>query len=139
VLRRQPIRSISRQFHVSSDALQRHVNNCVKAQLLRAKTELEAQGASDLVARLRAIHAETLQILARAKKSKDWATALRAIARLESQIELEAELLGELERNNQGGVTHVEVVYVDKALIAASPTPALPALLPPADDGGPLR
>jgi hypothetical protein len=49
-------------------------------------------------------------ILSRAKKSKkDWGTALRAIARLEKQIELEAELLGELEqmRGATAGVTIV--------------------------------
>jgi len=107
---------IAKRFGIGLGAVFSHRKHHLPAHLLKAKELQESEGASDLVQRLRRIHDETLSILSRAKKSKDWSTALRAIARLERQIELEAELLGELERG--GGDSRVEVVYIDKALIA---------------------
>jgi hypothetical protein len=49
--------------------------------------------------------------------------ALKAIARLERQLELKARLLGELEERGTS-VQHIEVHYVDKAVIlSAAPRP----------------
>jgi hypothetical protein len=115
------LRDISARYGTSKSSLERHRGTCVAVQLSKAKELQDSAGASDLVKRLREIHAETGAILAHAKKAKDWATALRAITRLERQIELEAELLGELERGGRGGDTRIEVVYIDKAVIAAAP------------------
>jgi hypothetical protein len=98
-------------------------------QLMKARELEDFDAGSNLVQRLREIHAETGAILAHAKKSKDWATALRAITRLERQIELEAELLGELERGGRGGDTRIEVVYIDKAVIAAGRAPDAPRVI----------
>ena len=96
LLRSDSFRHIAAQHSVSTTALQRHKNACISAQLAKAKDLQETDRASDLVGRLREIHVETKAILAVAKKSKDWPTALRAIGRLEAQIELEADLLGTL-------------------------------------------
>ena len=90
------MRAIADQYGLSRTSLLRHRGNCISAQLSKAKELQESGSAFDLVQRLREIHQETRAILSRAKKTKDWATALRAISRLERQIELEGALLGQL-------------------------------------------
>jgi hypothetical protein len=123
------LRAIAGRYGTSKSALERHRDNCISAQLSKAKELQDSATGSDLISRLREIHAETGAILARAKKSKDWATALRAITRLERQIELEAELLGELDRGGRGGDTRIEVVYIDKAVITSGAAPAAPRVI----------
>ncbi|HEV3332494.1 MAG TPA: hypothetical protein VG096_16005 [Bryobacteraceae bacterium] len=66
------------------------------------------------------------QILTRALRQKDGDLALKAIARLERQLELKARLLGELEQGSPTTIQHIEVHYVDKAVIVAAPAAALP-------------
>lgn len=131
-----PLRPIADRYGLSKSSLIRHRGSCISAQLAKAKELQQSQGASDLVQRLREIHAETGAILARAKKAKDWATALRAITRLERQIELEAELLGELERGGRTGETRIEVVYIDKAVITSGArAPNAPRAIEAAGEG----
>jgi hypothetical protein len=115
------MRLIADRFGLSKTSLLRHRGNCISAQLSKAKELQETENGSDLVQRLREIHQETRAILSRAKKTKDWATALRAITRLERQIELEGALLGELAHGVRGGVTVVRVEYVDKMLNVNAP------------------
>jgi hypothetical protein len=102
---------------------------------LKAKDESDLQSASVLVKELRELARKTGQILTRAMSEKNGDLALKAIARLERQLELKARLLGELEERGTS-VQHIEVHYVDKQLVlpaapgrlAASPAVAqLPA------------
>lgn len=51
----------------------------------------------DAVAQLAHINTETLAILREAKASADFNVALRAIARVEAQLQLQAQLLGEIQ------------------------------------------
>jgi hypothetical protein len=126
----EPHRSVAKRFSVSAPAVFRHKSEHLGTYLAKAKEFQDSNSASDLVRRLREIHVETAAILAHAKKAKDWATALRAITRLEAQIELEAELLGQLEHGGRGGETHVVVQYVDKMLVTTPGQVPAPARLP---------
>ncbi len=54
-------------------------------------------GRIDAVQQLIAINNETLRILEEAKASGDLKTALRAIERIEKQLELQAKLLGDIQ------------------------------------------
>ncbi len=50
-------------------------------------------------------------------RRNDGELALKAIARLERQLELKARLLGELEERGGSTVQHIEVHYVDKQVV----------------------
>lgn len=124
LLRPDSLRAIAGRYGTSKASLARHRDSCISAQLTKAKELQETQGASDLVHRLQEINAETRAVLARAKKAKDEATVLRAITRMERQLELEAELIGALDRGARGPVARIEVVYVDKVIANGAPAPA---------------
>lgn len=93
-----PLRDIARQFQTGKDALARHRDSCISATLSNATDARAVVNGETLLSRLKAINAEALAILreARQPKNKNNDLALKAIARLEKQIELEAKLLGEL-------------------------------------------
>jgi hypothetical protein len=115
-----PLRHIASQYTTSTASLRRHKANCLPAHLLKAKElsdELSAgQSASALVKELRELAKKTSAILSRAMSEKNGDLALKAIARLERQLELKARLLGELEERG-ASVQRIEVVYVDKQLV----------------------
>jgi hypothetical protein len=121
------------QYGVSKTSLLRHREKCLPAHLLKAKEETDIQSASGLVKQLQELARKTSLVLSRAMAKNDGELALKAIARLERQLELKARLLGELEDRGQT-VQHVEVHYVDKAImlqprqarLEASPRPRLP-------------
>ena len=87
------IRSIAKQAGVSDSALLRHSNNCLPARLVKGKEAQDEAQALDVVKQLRAINGAALEILRNARQRKDDDTALKAIARVEKQIELQARLL----------------------------------------------
>ena len=113
----QPFRTIAERFGTSKTALVRHKQDHLPAHLAKAQqaheiahaTALENQAhiqdkqdiaqADSLLERLLVLSRETLAILQEAREgdSKDNALALKAIARAEKQIELQARLLGELQ------------------------------------------
>jgi hypothetical protein len=78
--------------------LVRHKTDHLPAHLAKAKEAEEVSQAESLLDRLLALSKETSAILqeARAEKTKDNELALKAIARCEKQLELQARLLGEL-------------------------------------------
>jgi hypothetical protein len=94
---------------------------------VKAKEQFDVQSASSLVKELCELTKRTGEILACAMREKDGDLALKAIARLERQLELKARLLGELEAGTPTTIQHIEVHYVDKAVIVAAPPAALPA------------
>lgn len=91
-------REIARDFKLSSSAVFRHREEHLSKKLLQAAESRELAGAVSLVDRLEELHAETLAILsdARNAESIDNEVALRAISRLEKQVELIARLQGDL-------------------------------------------
>ena len=113
----ESFRYVSKQFGTSTTALFRHKQDHIPARLAQAhraqefvqatalarQVQQQNQDAVDqadsLLERLLVLHQETLAILdeARTGNAKDNALALRAIARAEKQLELQARLLGELQ------------------------------------------
>jgi hypothetical protein len=115
-----PLRHTAAEFATSTASLRRHKANCLPAHLLKAKElsdELfDGQSASALVKELRELARKTGLILTRAISEKNGDLALKAIARLERQLELKARLLGELEERG-ATAQRIEVHYIDKAVI----------------------
>ena len=115
LLRGEPLRSIATRTACGAASLQRHKKAHLSALLSKAKgaevvranalqdqiavqESTEAQHGDTLLTRLRTLNEETASILreARAAGTRDNGLALKAIQRLERQVELEARLLGEL-------------------------------------------
>jgi hypothetical protein len=90
------VRDIGGRVGLSKSAIDRHRAH-VPARLARAKRAREVTQADDLIDRLLELTRITRSILARAYNANDHDLALRAIARAEKQLELEARLLGELQ------------------------------------------
>jgi hypothetical protein len=122
-----PLRTIADRYGISKTSLLRHRATCLPAHLVKAKEQSDVQSASSLVKELRELTKKTSAVLTRALRQKDGDLALKAIARLERQLELKARLLGELEEGSSTTIQHIEVHYVDKAVIVAAPPVALPA------------
>jgi hypothetical protein len=136
LIRPESLRDIALRFGTSKSALERHRAKCLPKHLLLAKQDSETQNATALVNELRELAKKTGDILSRAMREKNGDLALKAIARLERQLELKARLLGELEERRGGGVQHIEVHYVDKAVIvqpARSVGSHAPHTLPPGE------
>ncbi len=91
----ETLRDIARQYRVGKDVVARHKEAHLPGRLVRAREVEEIADADTLLSRLRDLNRETAAILkeARAKGSKDNELALKAIACVEKQIELEGRLL----------------------------------------------
>jgi len=103
----QALRNIAERFgSVSVTALHRHRRDHLPETMVRAAEAAEVIEAGSLLDRLKTLNTETAAILreARTASPKNNDLALRAIARAEKQLELEARLLGEL---NEGAVVNV--------------------------------
>src|SRR5579863_8732850 len=116
LLRGDTFRHIAAQFRVSTGALQRHRNSCISEQLEKAKEVSDVAAGSALVREIQEITRKTRDVLTRAMAEKNGDLALKAIARLERQLELKGRLLGQLQERNPGA-QRIEVVYIDKAVI----------------------
>jgi hypothetical protein len=91
------LRDIARQWRVSKDAVARHKSDHLPVHLAKAKHAEETTQADSLLGQLLSLNRATLAILQEAREGKDNELALKAIARTEKQIELQARLLGELQ------------------------------------------
>lgn len=109
-------RHIAARFDTSTSALQRHKADHLPARMVKATEAAETVSADSLLARLRALNAETADVLREAKKSADHELRLKAIQRAERQIELEGRLLGELQ---EGVIVNVAVMPEWLAMRAA--------------------
>jgi hypothetical protein len=94
---RQPFRRIAARFGVAATSLMRHYDDHLPATLVQAARAAEITRGGDLIDRLLELTKVTRSILARAYKANDDDLALRAIARAERQLELQARLMGELQ------------------------------------------
>jgi hypothetical protein len=99
-----PIRDIALRQHVGVMAVQRHKAEHIPASIAQAQEAREEAQALDVVRQLKAINAATLSILSEARKARDHDTALKAIDRIQRQIELQAKLLGEIDDRPQVNV-----------------------------------
>ena len=92
----EPNRSIARHFNVSRDAIARHKADHLPAAIVKAREASDVLKADSLLERLRDLNRETAGVLSAAKMLQDHDLVLKAIARVEKQIELEGRLIGEL-------------------------------------------
>lgn len=90
-------RDIARQFGVGKDAVARHAAEHLPPLLLKAREDEEEAHALDIVRQLRGINVASVAILEEAREARDGDLALKAIDRIQRQIELQAKLLGELD------------------------------------------
>ena len=115
----QPLSGISRRYRgISEDALYRHRDH-ISAKLAKAHEAREEVAADSLLARLRQVNRETSEILSEAKQAQDHELALKAITRVEKQIELEARLLGELQDAPLHLHLHREWIVLRSAILVA--------------------
>ncbi|HSL82923.1 MAG TPA: hypothetical protein VLF66_09110, partial [Thermoanaerobaculia bacterium] len=92
-----PLREIAGRCPVSRSALHRHKQEHLPAHLAKAHEEESIGQAIDVVRQLKAINAACLEILQSSRADKKHAISLKAVDRIQKQIELQARLLGELQ------------------------------------------
>jgi transposase-like protein len=91
------LRDIARQFGLSKDAVARHQADHLPAALVAAVGAEETRQALDVLQQLKTINAAALTVLRDARAAQDGDLALKAIDRIQRQIELQAKLLGDLD------------------------------------------
>lgn len=92
-------RDIAGRFGVSKSAVERHAKRCVPERLARAAEVRERVNGDALLERLEELRSETLGVL-ESVRGQDSAVALKAIQRLEKQLELAGRLIGELKEGS---------------------------------------
>jgi uncharacterized protein YllA (UPF0747 family) len=105
LLNETPLRDIARRYATSKDALSRHRDHLLR-QLVKAQEQEDVSQAIDVVKQLKAINGATLAILKEARDEGNGELALKAVDRIQRQLELQAKLLGELQ---QEGTINVSV------------------------------
>jgi hypothetical protein len=93
----EPLREIAGRCPASRSALHRHKQEHLPAHLAKAHEEESIGQAIDVVRQLKAINAACLEILQSSRADKKHAISLRAVDRIQKQIELQARLIGELQ------------------------------------------
>ncbi len=96
LIERRPFRDIARQFGPSKDALVRHHDNHLPAELVKAKDAAEVASADTILDQVQTLRDRALKILDLVEKDKDWRIALGAIREARSCLELLGKLAGEL-------------------------------------------
>jgi len=95
----------SRYFTLSARmAVQRHKDEHLPGVLVKAHEQEDVRLALDVVGQLRAINQASLAVLKQARERGDGELALKAVDRVQKQIELQAKLLGELDERPQVNV-----------------------------------
>ena len=114
-----PYRDIALRFSLGVMAVQRHKAHVAQAIVQVQEAKEEAQ-ALDVVKQLKTINASTVAILHEARQQRDPDIALKAIDRIQRQIELQAKLLGDLDERPQVNILIApEWLAVRAALLVA--------------------
>ena len=98
--------NVGRYFKAEQDALRDAISASTELQNMKAETHL------NVIQQLTEINRDTRAILKEAKKSHDHKTALLAIKRVESQLELQAKLLGEIDDSPK--IVAIREVFVNE-------------------------
>lgn len=115
-----PYRDIAGHYDVSKTAVARHASEHIAAAVSKSQEARDEAQALDVVQQLQAINGATLAILNEARASGNPDLALKAIDRIQRQIELQAKLLGDLDDRPQVNVLIMpEWLAVRTALLAA--------------------
>jgi len=91
------LRDLSALFRVSEDSLARHRDAHISPVVVRAQEAEDITRGLDVVKQLKAINGVTMQILHEARQQKNPEVALKAVDRIQRQLELQAKLLGDLD------------------------------------------
>jgi hypothetical protein len=78
IVERVPLRTISRQFAVSKDAVQRHAQNHLPELLIQAQAAREMVQAEALLEQLNVIQAAVFRTMREAESDQEWSLLLRA-------------------------------------------------------------
>ncbi len=97
----EALRGIARTFRVSDDALARHKADHLPTALVKAQEAEDVGHAIDIVKQLKLINQATLSVLKEARDRGNHDTQLKAVDRVQKQIELQAKLIGELDERPQ--------------------------------------
>ncbi len=93
-----PNRRIASQYGMSEAAVRRHKAEHLPVSMVKAQEQTDVRQAIDVVKQLKAINGATLAILKEARADKNGELALKAVDRIQRQLELQAKLLGELQQ-----------------------------------------
>jgi hypothetical protein len=134
-------RDIGASFRVSEDAVARHKGQHLRLRLMEARNvaeEADRVQALDVLAQLRAINAASLGVLKEARQSGDGELVLKAVNRVQRQIELQAKLLGDLDESPKVNVLVMPewVALRGRLLAALAPYPAARLALAEVLDAG---
>jgi hypothetical protein len=111
-------RRIAAQFNVTEQAVRRHKSEHLPAAMVKAAEAEDVAHAIDVVKQLKAINAACLAVLGDARRDRDGELVLKAVDRVQRQIELQAKLLGDLDDRPQIAlVTAPEWLVVRSALL----------------------
>ncbi len=102
-------RRIASQYDVSERAIRDHKANHLAVRMLKAvekREDADIRTAIDIMGQLKAINGAALSVLKSARDANAGDLALKAIDRIQRQIELQAKLIGELQ---QEGTTNIIV------------------------------
>jgi hypothetical protein len=94
-------RRIAAQFNVTEQAVRRHKGEHLPAEMVKAQEAEDVAHAIDVVKQLKAINAACLAVLGDARTAGDGELVLKAVDRVQRQIELQAKLLGDLDDRPQ--------------------------------------
>ena len=111
-----PYRKIAERFSVSAAALSRHKSGHLPEKLAKAQEAQEAAEADDLLRQIRVLQQTTLRILRDAEAAGKQRTALKAIAQARRNLEMLAELQGELARQPD---VHVQIDAMQALILNA--------------------
>lgn len=113
-------RHIASQYNVGYKSVERHISDKHVAQEVRQAQEAkeEARGL-DVVKQLQDINKISREILGDARKSEEPELALKAIDRIAKQLELQAKLLGDIDKPQVNVYLSPEWLDIRKTLIGA--------------------
>lgn len=99
-----PYELAARYSTIDRMSFQRHKDNHLPQVLVKAQEQEDIRQALDVVKQLKAINSAALNVLREARDTGDHDIQLKAIDRIQRQIELQAKLLGELDDRPQVNV-----------------------------------
>jgi hypothetical protein len=135
LLARVGVREVARRYQLDKSTVSRHQRLHLIPRLTPAEQAapaivqaIEDQDLRfDVMIAMRDLHDRTLALLTKAEESNDGHLALRAIREARGNLQLLGHLDGSLDGPvaPQSGNVSVVITYIDRAVIAASPTPPM--------------
>lgn len=112
-------RDIAGQFQISKTAVQRHASEHISQSIQQSQLAMDEARGIDVVRQLKDINTVTLEILQEARNKKKNGMALFAIDRIIKQLELQAKLLGDIDKPQVNIILMPEWRIIRSAIIRA--------------------